>query len=441
MNDIILTRYFYIKDEVKYSILISLLLKQTFQQVVFWIEEFYISGYKEELWKFLFTIYYDFYASRNPKLEKYMIKLYKRWKEENNIIQIINFVKNLYNKNTDAYVFKLRLCIKEFDKKKSKKQITIYNKRLFQKQNRCYKELFKTIDKKYHNLFISIVKENIYNIAYHIHTLCSTNQKDELNSVIERIIEIYQRERENSESNEDVIHKKKVYENKTNNDNENASKTDSQKSPKICKKVNLKKNRKHKYIFQNNLYENQLHLLLVFLRHNTMDDTLINNRNIFIKLQDYSTYNSKEERKDIITKEERIEEKYYTIPDEVGMFKLNRYKYIKNNNYNLFKREILRNWQYYASRSPFWRERINYYKGYFEETEIPLTQENIEINQKIRTITLYSLKFQNNELQKEFYQLYNYEMDEQDNDIIETSLKELQPTEIEDNEINLPYDY
>lgn len=437
MNDIILTRYLYIKDEVKYSILISLLLKQTFQQVIFWIEEFYTSGYKEELWKFLFTIYYDFYASRNPRLEKYMIKLYKRWKQENNIIQIINFVKNLYNKNTDAYVFKLRLCIKEFEKNKSKKQCTIYNKRLFQKQNRCYKELFKTIDKKYHNLFISIVKENIYNVAYHIYRLCSTNQKDELNSVIERIIEIYHCGRENSETG---VNKKKVYENNINhdNDNENTTKIDSQKSPQLCKKVNLKKNRKYKYIFQNNLYENQLHLLLVSLRHNTMDDTLINNRNIFIKLQDYNTYNSN----NIITSKEEIKEKrYYTIPDEIGMFKLNRYKYIKNNNYNLFKREILRNWQYYAYRSPFWRERIDYYKGYFEETEIPLTQENIETNQKIRTITLYNLEFQNDDLQKEFYQLYNYEMDEQDNETIEKSLKELQPMEIEDNEMNVPYDY
>jgi len=88
------TRYLYIKDEVKYSILISLLKKN--EEARFWAYEFYHSGFKEELWEFIWKIYYDFYATLNPKFKKFLIEKHDAWKENPaNDIVIAQIIDNL----------------------------------------------------------------------------------------------------------------------------------------------------------------------------------------------------------------------------------------------------------------------------------------------------------------------------------------------------------
>ena len=66
----VFTRYLYEKEEVKYSLLFSLLNKK--EDALFWAYELYYSGFREELFHLLFTIYYDFYASLNPSFETYL---------------------------------------------------------------------------------------------------------------------------------------------------------------------------------------------------------------------------------------------------------------------------------------------------------------------------------------------------------------------------------
>ena len=105
------TRYLYIKDEVKLSILISLLKKNN--ESFFWAYEFYHSGFKEELWEFIWKIYYDFYASLNPRFKKFLKENHELWKKDPTCDKIIaKVISNFGIRPWNADVF----LLKEFAK-------------------------------------------------------------------------------------------------------------------------------------------------------------------------------------------------------------------------------------------------------------------------------------------------------------------------------------
>jgi hypothetical protein len=70
MDNFQFTRYLYEKDEVKISLLISLLNKS--DESVFWAYELFYSGFRDELIEWIWIIYYDFYYVKNPSFEKYL---------------------------------------------------------------------------------------------------------------------------------------------------------------------------------------------------------------------------------------------------------------------------------------------------------------------------------------------------------------------------------
>lgn len=74
---VVLTRYLYLKDEVQLALLIALLQKS--ETCLFWAYELYYSGYQEEVFQYLWKIYYDFYATLNPGFKTYFMKKYKLW--------------------------------------------------------------------------------------------------------------------------------------------------------------------------------------------------------------------------------------------------------------------------------------------------------------------------------------------------------------------------
>jgi hypothetical protein len=76
-NGLVFTRYLYLKDEVKLSLLTSLLSKNN--SSIFWAFELYHSGYEEEVFEYLWVIYYDFYATLNPEFSQYFMKKHKEW--------------------------------------------------------------------------------------------------------------------------------------------------------------------------------------------------------------------------------------------------------------------------------------------------------------------------------------------------------------------------
>jgi len=80
----ILTRYIYDKDNLKYSILLALLNKDR-EQVKFWIYELYYSGFKIEALHLLWDLYYKMYYMSYPNMEKFMQKQTVLWISSNKL--------------------------------------------------------------------------------------------------------------------------------------------------------------------------------------------------------------------------------------------------------------------------------------------------------------------------------------------------------------------
>lgn len=76
-SHITFTRYLYLKDEVELSLLVSLLNKK--DSAIYWAFELYYSGFEVELFQHLWKIYYDFYYTLNPSFQEYFVKKYKEW--------------------------------------------------------------------------------------------------------------------------------------------------------------------------------------------------------------------------------------------------------------------------------------------------------------------------------------------------------------------------
>ena len=68
-----LTRLLYSHDEVKYSLINSLLEQRNISECYFWCSELYYSD-TNDIFKFIWKVYFDFYAIYNPGLEKYIQK-------------------------------------------------------------------------------------------------------------------------------------------------------------------------------------------------------------------------------------------------------------------------------------------------------------------------------------------------------------------------------
>ena len=71
-NQIVFTRYLYLKDEVEIALLVSLLNKN--EDAIFWAFELYFSGFEDELFELFWKFYFEFYASFNPTFEAYLIQ-------------------------------------------------------------------------------------------------------------------------------------------------------------------------------------------------------------------------------------------------------------------------------------------------------------------------------------------------------------------------------
>ena len=119
-SKIIFSRYLYLKDEIKLTLLISILNKH--ESALFWAYELYFSGFEEELFEHLWKIYYDFYYTLNPSFQDYFIKKYKLWQkpdttpfEKNKIVSSI--VNDLLIRPHNLDIFLLRHSTINYSKK------------------------------------------------------------------------------------------------------------------------------------------------------------------------------------------------------------------------------------------------------------------------------------------------------------------------------------
>ena len=109
--NLVFTRYLYIKDEVKTSLLTSILNKS--DDAIFWAYELYYSGFKNELIEFIWQIYYDFFATQNPTFAAYLsTKLSKKQDLDNRLISSI--VQNLLIRSYNTDIFLLRTISEQF---------------------------------------------------------------------------------------------------------------------------------------------------------------------------------------------------------------------------------------------------------------------------------------------------------------------------------------
>ena len=88
---IALSKHLYIVDELKWSF-INAILNKRIKESIFWITEYYESGYKKESWGLLYVVYSCFYFKNYSYYLKKIDKKYKLWLETNNFHEILNIV-------------------------------------------------------------------------------------------------------------------------------------------------------------------------------------------------------------------------------------------------------------------------------------------------------------------------------------------------------------
>jgi len=81
-RDIVLTRYLYNKNEVKISLLLSLLDIDS-KESMFWAYELYFSGFQYEVLEYLLKIYEEIYESKNKRLRNFILENIEKWKNDN----------------------------------------------------------------------------------------------------------------------------------------------------------------------------------------------------------------------------------------------------------------------------------------------------------------------------------------------------------------------
>jgi|Laugresbdmm110sn_2_1035109.scaffolds.fasta_scaffold00068_9 hypothetical protein len=322
----IFTRYLYIKDEVKLTLLTSILNKS--EKSIFWAYELYYSGFEIELFELLWKIYFDFYYTLNPAFYIYFAKKQKEWSklakdsvEKDKIISTI--VSNLLIRPHNLDVFLLRHTVQNFDidfeYDISQEQITVW------------------LDNK-----------DYLNIAELIINRCNLEQLDGF-----------------------VLHIAAYFKNKN---------------------INIKVDERVKSA---NSTVDQKHIALanIMLMFSSLEN-LVMGKKLYIIVEEkeiekyetiYSDYDSSFYSYKILPKV-----CIYSIDEEnyLSLFALQRYSVNLYTAYN-------KDWEYYASFSPVWNERITKYNG--------------TINHETKKIDFPD----DDEDFDEFYNNFGYETDEQ----------------------------
>lgn len=345
-----LTRYLYEVDEVEKSFIMSMINKIDIKECYFWIFELYFS--KIDVFPIIWNLYLDYYAVLNPKMENYIIKREKICKNDpdNSIENICYIIKNLHVLKVNNDVFILRQLCKQPDL-----CVTTIN------ETRGRPPRWMIPFKKNHiKLLTSIKKRQYHNICYYL------NEFTELSNI------------DNEELHRDIV---MYYATERGYDIEDEErKIELFKIIKKCWETKVSRNCHHyllTIICQMNIKEDDIQEQKIYIAPNKDDIDEIKTRYDAIDIPAYKVLKMK---------------RCYNVDKNIGMFSdLVRFQF---NSYDDYKTEIRDHWEYYASRSPFWREIIEKYNG--------------KICEETRT-----LKFADDENLEEFYNLYGYELDEQ----------------------------
>jgi len=302
---VIFTRYLYVKDEVKFALITSLLDKK--EKALFWAYELYYSGFEIELFNHLWKIYFDFYYTLNPSFYDYFVKKQKEWKkmskgpEKDKIIKMI--VSDLMMRPYNLDTFLLRQIATNFDIALDKPAHIVIDHIEFMNISQL-NELF--INKNYTNIAEFVLHQCKEQYLYELLTFVSSYFK--------------------------AVVDKKIIEHKIN------------------KNLNIVKTEKR-------------HMILAYIMHQfTIMEELKMGKKLYVIVEEkdiipfetiYSDYDSSFYPYKIlpIVYLHGIDEDNY-----LSLFKLQR------NSVNLHD-AYFRHWEYYAAYSPVWYDRIKKYKG------------------------------------------------------------------------------
>lgn len=368
-NDVILTRYLYILDEVLLTLQDTILKGNDFDEVVFWIGEILYSGFFEKFWQFIFSFNYNFCAIRYPKYEKKLYNLYKEFNQELNKLKINNTTQKEENLNNTTFISfnvsdeQLSICINAasilFN---SNKNYIVFDK--WEKEQKTIDKVYigrtpmwlknLNIDKKYYSYLRSIENENFKNIAFYLKI-----KKFDIQELYNITVEYF----------------------------------------KSVKKIPIKAN---KTAITDLPYKNKEHIIMTIICYMLIDEQNIEKRSIFVNCDPFPYITQlKRDNQPLKIAYKTLPEKYrYSISTRIGCFSLSRNIYA---HYQEIKKIYWYYWRYYAYKCPLWRERFNKY--------------NISINN-----LKYDILFKDYNQQEEFDENYYYETDEQKKEIQDKSV-------------------
>jgi hypothetical protein len=115
-NNICLTRYLYVKEEVMIALYLSI-IHLNHEESLFWAFELFYSGFKTELNNLLWEIYYEFFYSLNPSFENYLFIKFKddKIKEIKDEKNVRLFIDNLMIREKSHDMYLLLKMVEQFD--------------------------------------------------------------------------------------------------------------------------------------------------------------------------------------------------------------------------------------------------------------------------------------------------------------------------------------
>ena len=355
-SNIVFTRYLYLKDEVKLALLISLLKKS--DDAIFWAYELYYSGFKTELFEFIWHIYYVFFATLNPSFEAYLLNKRNEMLKDDKLVSAI--VQDLIIRPFNTDVFFLNIICKTFEIECKYKEIDENNK----------KKCMLYTSHLYDQLMIWIDTHDYKSIAQFI--LNDKNVKNKGNK-----------------NNLNPIFKNEYIYGYT---------IDAFLSS--FKDLKLAKKRLQKEF--NNSDKSDLVLLAKIMTLFSLKDKLIKGKNFYITIspEEIVQYETIDANNDLRAYRILQTACICGIDDlkHLSLFKLERDKLNKSLT-DLYNDK----WLYQASFSPMWFDRIKSHRGYVDYTK-------------------QTVEFVDEDQQQSFFAKYGYEPDEQPTNVKEKSI-------------------
>jgi hypothetical protein len=154
---IALSKHLYIVDDLKWSFMDAILNKRI-KEAIFWITEYYESGYRKESWQLLYVVYTCFYFTKNSFYENKMNNAYKKWGNDSNFKHILEVVYRFFKMGNFNFEF-FGIIVSNLKHKKINKKV----------DNSLLKRLNLNSKHMYVSLLIDLEEKHYKNIWFWIH--------------------------------------------------------------------------------------------------------------------------------------------------------------------------------------------------------------------------------------------------------------------------------